>query len=79
MKKFIFTLLTAIIAVCNTNAQSSLVATLNHEGNISAYYGINALSEAHSAAVNGDIISLSSGSFTACNLYKAITIRGAGM
>ena len=29
MKKFIFTLLTAIIAVCNTNAQTSLVATLN--------------------------------------------------
>ncbi|MBR7053279.1 MAG: hypothetical protein IKI26_00765 [Prevotella sp.] len=79
MKKLIFSLLTAIIAVCNTNAQSSLVATLNHEGNISAYYGINALSQAHSAAVNGDIITLSSGTFVACDITKAVTIRGAGM
>ncbi len=79
MKKFVFSLLTAILVVCNTHAQTSLVATLNHEGNITAYYGIDALSQAHSAAVNGDIITLSSGTFNACDITKAVTIRGAGM
>lgn len=79
MKKFVLTLLTALMAVCYCDAQTSLVATLNHEGNITAYYGINALSEAHATAVNGDIITLSSGTFTACDITKAVTIRGAGM
>ena len=79
MKKLVFSLLTAILAVCNINAQSSLVATLNHDGNITAYYGINALSQAHTAAVNGDVITLSSGTFNSCNITKAVTIRGAGL
>ena len=79
MKKFVFSLLTAILAVCNTHAQTSLVATLNHDGNITAYYGIDALSQAHTAAVNGDVITLSSGTFNSCNITKAVTIRGAGL
>ena len=79
MKKFVFSLLTAILVVCNTHAQTSLVATLNHEGNITAYYGIDALSQALTAAVNGDVITLSSGAFNSCNITKAVTIRGAGM
>lgn len=79
MKKFVFSLLTAILVVCNTHAQTSLVATLNHEGNITAYYGIDALSQAHSAAADGDVITLSSGTFNACDITKAVTIRGAGL
>lgn len=79
MKKFIFSLLTAIMVVCTCHAQTSLVATLNHEGNITAYYGINALSSAHDAAANGDVITLSSGTFNSCLITKAVTIRGAGM
>ncbi len=79
MKKLVFSLLTAILAVCNSHAQTSLVATLNHDGNITDYYGIDALGQAHTAAVNGDIITLSSGSFSSCNITKAVTIRGAGM
>lgn len=54
-------------------------ATLEHEGTMTAYYGANALQEAHSAAATGDIITLSSGMFNATNITKAITIRGAGM
>lgn len=60
-------------------AQSSLLATLSHEGNITTYYGAVALKDAYEAASNGDVITLSSGTFSAVNIAKAITIRGAGM
>lgn len=59
-------------------AQSSLVATLVHDGNISTYYSANALKDAYNAAVDGDIITLSAGTFNATDIYKRITIRGAG-
>ncbi len=54
------------------------VATLQHGEEMSAYYGMNALVEAHAAAVEGDIITLSSGTFTRTNIKKAITLHGAG-
>lgn len=60
-------------------AQSSMLATLSHDGEITTYYGASALKDAYNAAENGDIITLSSGSFNAVNLEKGITIRGAGM
>lgn len=59
-------------------AQSSLVATLVHDGNISTYYSANALKDAYNAAVDGDIITLSAGTFNATDITKRITIRGAG-
>lgn len=61
------------------SAQSSLLATLNHEGTITTFYGSNALQQAHTAATPGDVITLSSGTFMAVDITKAITIRGAGM
>ena len=61
------------------SAQSSLLATLNHEGTISTYYGSSALQEAYNAADHGDVITLSSGSFLGTDIKKAITLRGAGM
>lgn len=60
-------------------AQSSMLATLSHNGEISTFYGAMALRDAHIAADHGDIITLSSGSFTATDIKKAVTIRGAGM
>lgn len=66
------------VAFCQTNAQQQLV-TLNHNDTITAFYGASAFSQAHSAAVAGDIITLSSGTFNAVNITKAVTIRGAGM
>lgn len=60
-------------------AQSSVLATLSHEGEISTFYGAGALKSAHAAAKHGDVITLSSGSFQAVNITKAVTIRGAGM
>ncbi len=72
-------LLFASLGATSLFAQSSLLATLSHEGNIFTYYGATALREAHEAAVDGDIITLSSGTFNSVNLTKGITLRGAGM
>lgn len=60
-------------------AQTSMMATLNHEGTISTFYGTLALRQAHAAAVSGDVITLSSGTFLSTDITKAVTIRGAGM
>lgn len=60
-------------------AQSSLIATLSHDGEITVFYGADALKEAHKAAVHGDAITLSSGSFNPVDITKAITLRGASM
>lgn len=60
-------------------AQNALVASLNSGNNITYYYGVNALTEAVTAAKSGDIICLSGGSFNASDITKGITIRGAGI
>ncbi len=60
-------------------AQSSLIATLSHENDVKEFYGTDAFKNAHAAAVNGDVITLSSGSFAATDITKAVTIRGAGV
>ena len=60
-------------------AQNSTIATLNHDGKISVFYGGDALKEAHAEAQHGDAITLSSGTFKAVDITKAITLRGAGM
>lgn len=80
MKKF-FSLLIALMALSVTcaKAQTSLIATLNHEGTLSTFYGLTALQQAHEAAANGDVITLSSGTFASVDITKAITLRGAGM
>lgn len=81
MKK-LFSLMLLFVATVLTNnafAQGSLLATLNHEGTISTFYGAQAWKNAHDAAVNGDVITLSSGTFVAVDITKAITVRGAGM
>lgn len=78
MKKLFLSLITAIACGAGAMAQDSRVATLQHGTNIKAYYGPDALAEAHKGAVDGDIITLSAGEFNACNTTKAITIRGEG-
>lgn len=68
-----------LLAVFPSVAQTTQVATLSHEGTISTFYSANALKDAYAAAADGDIITLSSGSFIAVNFEKRITVRGAGM
>lgn len=78
MKKLLSFFLVLVCAV-SSFAQTSLMATLNHEGTISTFYGTVALRQAHAAAVSGDVITLSSGTFLSTDISKAVTIRGAGM
>lgn len=78
-KTFILALLALVLCGSRAVAQSSLMATLSHEGQISTFYGAKALQEAHAAADHGDVITLSSGSFAGVDITKAVTIRGAGM
>ena len=78
-KSFLSLVLTLCLFAGSAIAQSSMLATLSHEGEISVFYGANALKEAHTAAAHGDVIILSSGSFNATDITKAITLRGAGV
>ena len=69
MKKlFSLALLTMMMVTGKTFAQSSMLATLSHEGEITTYYGATAYRDAVNAAAHGDIITLSSGSFAAVNI-----------
>ena len=79
MKKLFLSLVAAIVAATATFAQGSLLATLSHDGHISAFYGAEALRTAMAEAEAGDVITLSSGQFNAVDIDKPITLRGAGM
>lgn len=78
MKKLFLSLVALVIATISY-AQSNLVATLSHDGEISVFHGANSLQQAMKEADHGDIITLSSGRYNAANITKAITLRGAGI
>lgn len=79
MKKNILLLLAIFLASVVSYAQQA-TATLNHNDTITTFYGIGALVEAHNSAAPGDVITLSSGQFTAPTITKNnLTIIGAGM
>ena len=79
MKRLFILLVTAIACGAGVMAQENWIATLQHGSDIQAFYGENALSAAHEAAVDGDIITLSAGEFYGLNVTKAITLRGESM
>lgn len=68
----------ALFFTMQATAQTQF-ATLVHNDTLSSFTGVDALSEAMAAAADGDIITLSSGTFNGCTISKAITLRGAGM
>lgn len=81
MKK-LFTLIVALWAsalAVTLSAQTTQLATLLHQGEVSVFYGATALKDAHRAAADGDVITLSAGQFEAADISKALIIRGAGM
>lgn len=79
MKKFVIFLFVALMGSLGARAQSTSIVTLSHNGEVKVYYGSDALEKAHQAADNGDVITLSAGSFGLSKITKAVTIRGAGM
>lgn len=78
MKKLFLSLVAAIVTATATYAQSGTLAVLSHGEKLSTFYGSTALKSAMNAAVHGDVITLSSGTFEAADITKAVTIRGAG-
>ena len=82
MKKFILLILVAFFTATTTLAQEA-TATLNHEGQTTTFYGMDAYIEAIEAAQDNDIITLSPGRFNSTwyfpNTIKNLTIIGAGM
>ena len=79
MKKILLSMALVLLGLNAAMAQSSLVATLSHEGNVSLFSGYNAFVDAMAAADHGDVITLSSGLFAPTTITKAVTIRGAAM
>ena len=79
MKNLSLLLILAAVGTMGCFAQTNLVATLSHSSSIQEFYGATALSEAYTAAENGDVITLSAGTFNSITLEKSITLRGSGM
>ena len=77
MKKLFLSLALLTLATMSY-AQSNLVATLSHQGEISVFHGAGSLKNAMAEADHGDIITLASGRYNAVDITKAITLRGAG-
>lgn len=78
MKHFLM-LLASLISF--TLSAQNQIATLSHDGTITTKYGADAFKTLYKTAVDGDIITLSSGTFNSPSKIedKYITIRGAGM
>lgn len=76
-------ILLSIIALCCTMAVSAqgtdeISAVLQHGEEVSVYKGSTGLQQAYAAASDGDVITLSKGTFYAVNIEKSLTIYGAG-
>jgi len=83
-KSFTLFIIACLLGMANLQAQ---VATLEHQGTSTAYYGTNSFLDAYNASVDGDAIILSSGAYSTYdgNTYygyltitKAIQIIGTG-
>lgn len=80
MKKILFAMAALLGCATVSFAQTSFIATLQHEGEFTHYYGAGALTSAYNAAATGDIITLSPGTFsTPGTINKGITLRGNGV
>lgn len=81
MRKFVFLLSVVLLGLLPTgvtHAQDTGLATLEHNGSISVFYGAKALAQAVDAAVDGDVVTLSAFMFNAVDITKRISIYGAG-
>lgn len=74
LKQFLLTLTGLQLAFAGSAAQLS--ATLQSGDKVTPFYGANALVEAHKAAIDGDIITLSPGEFNTLTITKSITVIG---
>ena len=80
MKKI---LLSLFVLGCALTGQAqattdAMKAVLQHGDQVSVFNGANAYGSALTAAVDGDVITLSEGQFAAAHITKAVSIYGAG-
>lgn len=59
-----------------SGSAAKLTAALQSGDKVTPFYGTNAFVEAYTAAVNGDVITLSPGTFNVTNIEKSITVIG---
>ncbi|MBP5770925.1 MAG: hypothetical protein J6W75_06130 [Bacteroidaceae bacterium] len=78
MKKILISLVAVLLMGGKSYAQTQ-IATLTHGETVTYFYGDSAFVWAHDAAVHGDEVLLSSGTFVTLSITKAISVRGAGM
>ncbi|GHU72573.1 hypothetical protein FACS189413_15840 [Bacteroidia bacterium] len=77
MKKIPF--LTAIcFALFSLSVSAQAPIALHHAGTTTLFSGSTALTQAYTAAANGDTLYLPGGGFTALDIQKSLTIFGAG-
>lgn len=80
MKKIFFTLFVlACAAVAKAQTTDVITATLQHGDEVSIFKGASAFVNAHAAAVDGDIITLSNGIFNTTTITKSISVYGMGV
>ena len=75
-------ILSMIALCCMTMAQAQktdvMTATLQHGDDVTVFTTQTAFANAYAAAVDGDVITLSPGTFNATNLTKSVNIYGSG-
>lgn len=78
-KRFLLSMV-ALCCFAGAHAQQSdmLTAILQHGDNATLFVGMDALINAHEAAVDGDVITLSAGTFYLTGIRKAVSVYGTG-
>lgn len=79
MKNQLITVIIAMTSLISALAQGNPSASLFHDGEIKIFQSSKALQDAVDTALPGDIITLSPGTYQACDITKPLAIRGAGM
>ncbi len=77
MKKTLFTLVCLMMASVSMFAESAAVCLLQHGGTVQLF-DADKIANAVKAAVDGDTLYLTAGSFSSFTIDKKITVRGAG-
>lgn len=78
MKKLFMTLLLGVGTIVGAFAQSLPMVTLETANGTQLFKGTEAFKEAMAIADHGDVLTLSDGTFQACDIKKAVKIYGKG-
>ncbi len=75
----VLSLVATMVLTAFSAAAEGQYAILTHDGETTVFRGANSLNDAHGAAVDGDVITLSPGVFNNVDISKSITIHGSGI